>query len=130
MSSTSTGSLSAGVQQLYNDGLLPSSLAASTLNGASAEQLSKIAGSTIAGQEVTALLGASTSNTDSASLSSTATNALLQKINPTSNTSSSATTDSLTAAVDNALTSSLNAAVSKFASPTSTTSGSNIDVVG
>ncbi len=130
MSSTSASSLSAGVQQLCNDGLLPSSLASSTLNGASASQLNKIASSTIAGQEVSALLGTGSSSTsDSASLSSAATNALLQEINPSSANNSS-TTDPLTAAVDNALTSNINAAVNQFDPSSSTTNGSNINVVG
>jgi len=127
MSTTTTSPLSAGVQQLYNAGLLPSSLSSSTLNGASASQLNRIANSTIAGEEVSALLGGAG---DSANLSSTATNALLQAINPSSTSSTSSTFDLLTAAVDNALTSSLNAAVSKFASPNPTQTGSNVNVVG
>ncbi len=128
MSNTSTSPLSAGVQQIYNAGLLPSSLSTSTLKGASASQLNKIASSTIASQEVSALLGG---GGDSASLSSTATNALLQEINPSSTgSSSSSTTDPLTAAVENALTSSLNAAVKKFDAPSTTQTGSNINLVG
>src|ERR1700722_17630307 len=98
MSTTPTSSLSAGVQQLYNDGLLPSGASASTLKGASASQLNKMAASSIALQEEGTLLGTGSSSSDTASLSSTATNALLQEINPTS-TSSSTSTDPLTAAV-------------------------------
>jgi hypothetical protein len=129
MSSSPTSSLSAGVQQLYNDGLLPSNLSTSTLKNASAGQLNKIAASSIASQEVNVLLGGGSSVSDTASLSSTATNALLQEINPSSTTGSS-TTDALTAAVNNALTSSLNAAVKKFAAPTSnTTTGSQINLL-
>jgi len=129
MSSSPTAALSSGVQQLYNDGLLPSSLNASTLNKASATQLNTIVGSGLALQQVSVLLGGGSSSSDSASLSSTATNALLQEINPSS-TSTSTTTDPLTAAVDNALTASLNAAVNKFEPSSSTTNGSTINLVG
>lgn len=128
MSTASTGVLASGVQQLYNDGLLPASLNASTLNKASASQLNKIVGSTLSLQQVSTLLGTGSAPSDSASLSSTATNALLQEINPSSTTSS--TTDPLTAAVDNALTSSLTAAVNKFEPASSNTTGSTINVVG
>jgi hypothetical protein len=128
MSTASTGVLASGVQQLYNDGLLPASLNASTLNKASASQLNKIVSSTLSLQQVSTLLGTGIAPSDSASLSSTATNALLQEINPSSTTSS--TTDPLTAAVDNALTSSLNAAVNKFEPASSNTTGSTINVVG
>ena len=128
MSTTTT--LSAGVQQIYNAGLLPSSLSTSTLGGATSGQLNKIVASTIASEQVSALWGMG-SNSDTAGLSSTAENALLQEINPTSTSSaSSSTTDPLTAAVDNALTSSLNAAVNKFASPTTDATGTNVNVVG
>jgi len=128
MSTSTTGALSSGVQQLYNDGLLPSSLNASTLNNASASQLNKIVGSTLALQQVNALFGTGTTSSDSASLSSTATNALLQEINPSTTTTS--TIDPLTAAVDNALTSSINAAVSKFEPSSTSTTGSTVNVVG
>jgi len=127
MSTTNSSQLSAGVQQLYNAGLLPSSLSNSTLNAASASQLNKMASSTLASQEVSALLGG---GGDSASLSSTATNALLQEINPSPTNSTTSTADLLTAAVNNEITSSLNAAVSRFASPGSTQNGSNVNVVG
>ena len=125
---SSTSALSAGVQQLYNDGLIPSSLSTSTTQGASANQLNQIAGLTIASQESAALFG---TGSDSASLSSTATNALLQEINPTNTSSTtSSTTDPLTAAVNSALTAKLNAAVNQFEPSASTTTGSNINVVG
>jgi hypothetical protein len=129
MSSSSTAALSAGVQQLYNDGLLPSSLNASTLNGTSSAQLNKMASSSIELQQINALFGTGTSS-DSSSLSSTATNALLQEINPSPTTSTSSTLDPLTAAVDNALTSNINAAVNQFAPSSSTATGSNINLLG
>ena len=125
MSTTSTSPLSAGVQQIYNAGLLPSGLSNSTLNGASASQLNSLVGSEIASQQISTLLG---TGTDSASLSSTATNSLLQEINPTATTSST-TTDPFSAAITNALTSNIDAAVNKFATPT-TTSGTNINEIG
>ncbi len=104
---SSVSSLSAGVQQLYNDGLLPSGVNPSTLNGASAAQLNKMASSSMALQEVGTLFG-----TDTASLSSAA-----------------SAPDPLTAAVDNLLTSSLNAAAKQFLPPSSTTTGSNINLL-
>ena len=123
MSLTNTSSLAAGVQQLYNDGLLPSSLNISTLNSASTGQLNSIAGSTIALQELGVILGSSSSSsTDSVSLSSAASVALLQE-----STSSGSSTDLLTAAVNNALTSRLDAAVDKF-SPSS--SGGTVNLLG
>ncbi len=134
MSSSSTSALAGGVQQLYNDGLL-SNVNPSTLNGASASQLNQIAGSSIALQIVGAILGfGSDSSGDSASLSATASNALLQEINPSSTSSTSSnsnpSTDPLTAAVDNALTSNINAAVNRFAPQSSSITGSNINVLG
>jgi hypothetical protein len=127
MSSTTTTALSAGAQQLYNHGLLPSSLPNSVLNSSSSSELSKLADSSVALQETAALFGFS-SNVDSADLSSTASNALLQEINPTSSSTSSAT-DPLTQAVNNELTSSLNAAVSKYLPQGGTTSGSQINLL-
>jgi len=129
MSTSTTSPLSGGVQQLYKDGLLPSNLSASTLNSASASQLNKIAGSAIALQEVGTILGfgSGTTATDSATLSPTAANSLL------SNSSATSTTDPLTAAVDNALTYKINAAVNQFDqtnSSTSSASGSQINVLG
>ena len=126
MSTSTTSPLSGGVQQLYKDGLLPSNLSASTLNSASASQLNKIAGSAIALQEVGTILGfgSGTTATDSATLSPTAANSLL---------SNSIATSTLTAAVDNALTYKINAAVNQFDqtnSSTSSASGSQINVLG
>ena len=128
MSSSSVNPLSAGVQQLYNSGLLPTSLNNSVLNNAQAGQLSQLANSSVALQEVNSLFGLGSTSTDSATLSSAASNALLQEINPAS-TSSSSATDLLTQAVDNALTSSVNAAVQKFLLPASNTSG-QINLLG
>jgi len=124
MSSTS------GIQQLSNDGLLPSGVSQSVLNGASAGQLSQMVDSSIALQQVGALLGFgnSSSSGDTAALSSAASNALLQEINPSTTTSSS-TTDPLTQAVNNQLTSSLNAAVSQFLPQTPATTGSQINLL-
>ena len=125
MSSPSINTLSAGVQQLYNQGLLPSSLSTTALNNSSAGQLNQLANTTIATQETATLLGL---NSDTSSLSSTATNALLQEINPTT-TSSSNTTDPLTAAVDSSILAAGTAAADKFL-PQSSTNGSQINVVG
>jgi hypothetical protein len=126
MSSTTTTALSAGAQQLFDHGLLPSSVPNSVLNSSSSTELSKLADSSIALQETAALFGFS-SNSDSATLSSTASNALLQEINPTS--SSTSATDPLTQAVNNELTSSLNAAVNKYLPQGGTTSGSQINLL-
>jgi hypothetical protein len=125
MSSPSINTLSAGVQQLYNQGLLPSSLSTTALNNSSAGQLNQLANTSIATQETATLLGL---NSDTSSLSSTATNALLQEINPTT-TSSSNTTDPLTAAVDSSILAAGTAAADKFL-PQSSTNGSQINVVG
>jgi hypothetical protein len=125
MSATTTTALSAGAQQLYDHGLLPSSVPNSVLNTSSSSELSKLADSSVALQETAALFGFSS---DSASLSSTASNALLQEINPTSSSSSSAT-DPLNQAVNNELTSSLDAAVSKYLPQGGTTSGSQINLL-
>ena len=123
MSSTS------GIQQLSNAGLLPSSLSRSVLNLASPTQLNQMVGSGVALQEVNTLFGLGTSSTDSATLSPTA-NALIQEINPTATTSAGSTSsDPLTQAVSNELTSSLNAAVNQFLPQNTSTNGSNINLL-
>jgi len=111
-----------GIQQLSSDGLLPSSLSQFILKKASASQLSKIAASSVALQESGTLFGIGSSS-DTAILGPTATDALFQQ-------SSYNTTDPLTEAVDNALTSNLNAAVNQFLPQDSSPSGSLINVVG
>jgi hypothetical protein len=128
MSTTSTSPLSAGVQQLYNQGVLPSGVSTTTLSKASTSQLNQLARLTVANQETSILFGSS-SYADSSALSTTATNnALLQEINPISSFSSS-TSDPLTTAVDNALLSQGNTAASHFLPPPTTT-GSKINVLG
>jgi len=123
MSSTS------GIQQLSNAGLLPSSVSQSVLNQASPTQLNQMVGSGVALQEVNTLFGLGTSSTDSATLSPTA-NALIQEINPTATTSAGSTSsDPLTQAVSNELTSSLNAAVNQFLPQNTSTNGSNINLL-
>jgi hypothetical protein len=121
MSSTS------GIQQLSNAGLLPSSVNQSVLNQASPTQLNQMVGSGVALQEVNTLFGLGTSSTDSTSLSPTA-SALIQEINPTATTSTSST-NPLTQAVSNELTSSLNAAVNQFLPQNTSTNGSNINLL-
>jgi hypothetical protein len=125
MSSTS------GIQQLSNNGLLPSSLSQTVLNGASSRQLNQLAGSSVALQQAGSLLGFTTSSSsgDSVTLSSTASNALLQEINPSTTKTASSSTDPLTQAVNNELTSRLNAAVSKFLPQSSATTGSQINLL-
>jgi hypothetical protein len=130
MSVSPTSSLSAGVQQVLNAGLLPANLNASTLNGASAAQLNQLAKSATALQQVGTLLGFGTASTDSATLSSAANNALLQEINPPATSAASSTTDPLTAAVDNALTYTSNAAVNQFAPASSAATGTQINLLG
>jgi hypothetical protein len=86
-------------------------------------------GSGVALQEVNTLFGLGTSSTDSATLSPTA-NALIQEINPTATTSAGSTSsDPLTQAVSNELTSSLNAAVNQFLPQNTSTNGSNINLL-
>jgi hypothetical protein len=116
-----------GVQQLQNDGLLPSTLDPSVLNQASPNQLNQLANSSIQLQQVNALFGTGSSATDSVALSSTATNALLQEINPSQGSSS--VTDPLTQAVNNELTSSLDAAVNRFLPQDSAANGSQINLL-
>jgi len=123
MSSTS------GIQQLSNAGLLPSSLSQSVLNQASPTQLNQIVNSGLALQQVNGLFGTGSSSTDSATLSPTA-NALIQEINPTATTSTTSTSaDPLTQAVNNELTSSLNAAVSQFLPQSTSANGSQINLL-
>jgi hypothetical protein len=110
MSSISVNPLSAGTQQLYDKGLIPTSLPNSVLNNASSGALSRLANTSIALQQTATLLGITpTANTDSVALSS-------------------ATTDSLTQAVTNALTSNLNQAAAQFL-PQESTKGSQINLV-
>lgn len=123
--STSVSPLSAGVQQLYDRGLLPVSLNNSILNGASSGELSQLANSAINSQENAAFFGY---GSDNATLSSTASNALLQEINPSSTPTTGP--DPLTQAVNNALTSNLDAAVSKFLPQSSSNSTGQINVLG
>jgi hypothetical protein len=114
MSSSSVSPLSSGVQDLYNSGLLASSVSTNLLSSSSAGQLNQLASSSIALAQIGTLLDFGTASNDSATLSSTATDALAQ-------------------AVNNELTSSLDAAVSKFLPQTSSSSessgGSNINLV-
>lgn len=72
-------------------------------------------------------MGTGTPTTDSATLSPTA-NALIQEINPTATTST--TTDPLTAAITNALTSNVKAAVTQFLPQDTPANGSQINLVG
>jgi len=128
MSTTSTSALSSGVQQLYNQGVLPSSVSTSTLSQASPSQLNTLARLNIANQQASVLFGSS-AYTDSAALSTVATsNALAQEVNPLSNSDNS-TPDPLTAAVNNALEAQGNAAANQFLPPVTTT-GSKINVLG
>jgi hypothetical protein len=86
-------------------------------------------GSGIALQEVNTLFSLGNSSSDSATLSPTAT-ALIQEINPSATTSTTSdSTDPLTAAVDNELTSSLNAAVNQFLPQSTSTNGSRINLL-
>jgi hypothetical protein len=101
----STPALSAGIQQLYNKGLLPSNVSTSVLSGASPSQLNKLVSSSLALQETSTLFGSGSSSSDTADLSSTA-------------------TDSLTQAVDNALTANGEAAAAQFL-PQSSSAASN-----
>ena len=114
MSSSGTSTLSAGVQQLYNQGILPSNVGTSTLKNASATQLNQLATTSVASQEIGTLLGY---NNDSATLSSAANSYL------------SSSTDPLTAAVNESLLSAGTAAADKFL-PQNSTTGSQVNVLG
>jgi hypothetical protein len=110
MSSISVSPLAAGTQELYNKGLLPTSLPNSVLNNASSGDLGQLASTSIALEQTATLLGITpTTNTDSVALSS-------------------ATTDPLTQAVTNEITSNLNSAVAKFL-PQESTTGSQINLL-
>ena len=113
--SSPVSSLSAGVQTLYNKGLLPSNVNTSVLSGSTPTQLNQLVGSSVELQEVGTLLGtssssSSSSSTDSATLSSTA-------------------TDALTEAVNNELTANLTAAANKFLPQSTSSSGSQINLL-
>ena len=113
MSATGVSALSAGVQQLYDRGFLPSGVSTNTIKSSSATQLNELAATTVASQEAAVLLGSGNLSTDSASLSTTAQSAA----------------DALTTAVNNQLTANLNAAVSQFLPKSGSIAGS-INVLG
>ena len=125
---SSVSALPEGAQQLFDRGLLPSSLNSSVLNEASASQLNQLAGSSIALQEIGTLFGIGNASTDSATLSSAASNALLREINPSSSSDASGM-DVLNEAVANQLSSKLNEAVNKFLPAAPSTSG-QINLLG
>jgi hypothetical protein len=126
MSST-TSALPSGIEQLYDSGLLPSNLSQETLNTASGSQLNQIAGATVALQQVSALLG-NAGSSDSVTLSPEALNSLLLPGNSAQDNSVSG--DYFTQAVNNALTNNINSAVNTFLPPSTTHTGTNINVVG
>jgi hypothetical protein len=127
MSTSNVNSLSAGVQQLYNQGLLPSSLSTAAISKFTPNQINQLARLSVASQDINALFQTAS---DSTSLSTVATsNALIQEINPLSNSNAN-TPDPLTTAVDNALLTPGNNAASSFLPPTTTTTGSKINVLG
>jgi hypothetical protein len=120
MSSPNVSSLSAGVQQLYNQGLLSNGLSTGALQSATTGQLNQLATSSIAGQETATLLGL---NSDTSALSSTATNYL------TASTAANTTTDALTAAVDASILAPGTTAANQYL-PQAVTNGSKINVLG
>ena len=67
--STSSSSLSAGLQAIVNDGLLPSNLTAKQLQNASPGQLTQIAIDNVESADMSSLFGASASASDTVSLS-------------------------------------------------------------
>jgi hypothetical protein len=126
MSSTANA-LPSGIQQLYDTGLLPSSLSQQTLNTASTPQLNRIADNTIALQQIGVLLGNGNAS-ESASLSPEAAGALLVQSDSFGN--DNGPSDYFTQAVNNQLTNNLNSVVNAFLPVSSTHSGNNINVVG
>jgi hypothetical protein len=114
MSSPGITTLSAGVQQLYNRGILPSNVGTSTLKNASTSQLNQLASTSVANQEIGTLLGF---NNDTATLSSAANNYL------------SNSNDPLTSAVNESLLAPGTAAADKFL-PQNSTTGSQLNVLG
>jgi hypothetical protein len=125
MSSSNVNALSTGLQQLYNSGLLPSSLNNNALNSSSPARLNQLASSAIALQQANTLLGY---GADSASLSSAANRTLLEQTDPSFQASVASANDPLTEAVDNALTASVNAAVDQFL-PQTKSSGTAINLL-
>lgn len=129
MAATPITALSSGVQTLYNSGLLPDSLTQTQLASTSAAQLNQLAASSLALQQSSVLFGNGTA-ADSVNLSSNATNALLQQINPSGDYADStpSSADYLTQAVNNQLTNNIDSAVNKFL-PATTTTATNVNVV-
>ncbi len=126
MSTSNVNALSAGIQQLYSSGLLPSNLNTNVLSGSTPGQIGQLANAAVASQQAAVLLGYGTS--DSASLSSAANNALLQQTDPLFQASVASANSALTEAVDNALTANSNAAAEKFL-PQSNSTGTEINLL-
>jgi hypothetical protein len=92
--STSPSSLSAGLQALYNDGLLPSNLTTAELQNASPAQLTQLSISNLEAEASAAMFGASESfSEDSVGLSPDVEAMLLGSVNSAAGTTSSVSTD-------------------------------------
>jgi hypothetical protein len=92
--STTPSALSAGLQALYNNGLLPSNLTPGQLQNASPAQLTELSISDAEAVASAALLGDSGSASgDTVALSANVESILLGGANPAAGTTSSASTD-------------------------------------
>src|SRR5271167_5054284 len=92
--STSPSSLSAGLQALYNDGLLPSNLTPAELQNASPAQLTQLSVSNAEAEASATLFGGSGSASgDSVALSPDVESMLLGTANSEAGTASSGSTD-------------------------------------
>jgi len=122
--STSPSSLSAGLQALYNDGLLPSNLTPAELQNASPTQLTQLSISNAEAEASAAMFGASESSSeDSVGLSPNVEAMLLGSANSPAGTTSSVSTDPILEAL---ATSQLNSSDAALAGVNSATA-SGID---
>ncbi len=117
--STTPSSLSAGVQALYNAGLLPSNLTQSELQNASPAQLTQLSISNAEAQASSALFGdTGLAVGDSVALSPNAESMLLGAADPAAGTTSSVSTDPILAALASSQLNTSDAALAGVNSPT------------
>jgi len=115
---TSPSSLSAGLQTIVNDGLIPSGLTAKQLQNASPGQLTQLEIDQVESSDVSALFGGGGKASDSVNLSGNS--SLLSG----STDSNSGSTDPLLQTLESALTASSNSATTNAATGSSTAASS------
>ena len=123
--STIPSALSAGLQALYNNGLLPSNLNPAELQNASPAQLTQLSISNAEAEASATLLGDSGSSSgDSVALSASVESMLLGAANPAAGTMSSASTDPILDALAASELNASDAALSGSASASGAEGGS------